>query len=211
MMHIIPVVEARSTDPQADIRQADELVSRALAIDPNSYWAHWAKAYVLMGQKRAEEAVLEGERSLALNPSFIDAYYNLCAANNFLGRPDRALELADKAIRLSPRDPTLRALYHMKGWAFFMKQQDDQAVEWLRRAEGGTVITELMLASALALTGRNAEARETLKRYETLSGVTTTTIAQLRKQQLSLADNPIWMAYNEHLFEGLRKAGMREE
>ena len=182
MMHIIPVVEARSTDPQADIRQADELVSRALAIDPNSYWAHWAKAYVLMGQKRAEEAVLEGERSLALNPSFIDAYYNLCAANNFLGRPDRALELADKAIRLSPRDPLLRVLYHMKGWAFFMKQQDDQAVEWLRRAEGGTVITELMLASALALTGRNAEARERLKRYATLSGVTTTTIAQLRKQ-----------------------------
>jgi adenylate cyclase len=211
MMHIIPVVEARSSDPQADIRQADELVSRALAFDPNSYWAHWAKAYVLMGQKRAEEAVLEGERSLALNPSFIDAYYNLCAANNFLGRPDRALELADKAIRLSPRDPSLRTLYHMKGWAFFMKQQDDQAVEWLRRAEGGTVITELMLASALALTGRNAEARETLKRYATLSGVTTTTIAQLRKQQLSLADNPIWVAYNEHLFEGLRKAGMWEE
>ncbi len=211
MMHIIPVVEARSTDPQADIRQADELVSRALAIDPNSYWAHWAKAYVLMGQKRAEEAVVEGERSLALNPSFIDAYYNLCAANNFLGRPDRALELADKAIRLSPRDPTLRVLYHMKGWAFFMKQQDDQAVEWLRRAEGGTVITELMLASAFALTGRNAEARETLKRYATLSGVSTTTIAQLRKQQLSLADNPTWVAYNERLFEGLRKAGMPEE
>jgi adenylate cyclase len=211
LMHIVPVVEARSTDPQADIRQADELVSRALAIDPNSYWAHFAKAYVLMGQKRAEEAVLEGERSLALNPSFIDAYYNLCAANNFLGRPDRALELADKAIRLSPRDPLLRVLYHMKGWAFFMKQQDDQAVEWLRRAEGGTVITELMLASALALTGRNAEARETLKRYATLSGVTTTTIAQLRKQQLSLADNPTWVAYNERLFEGLRKAGMPEE
>ena len=35
MMHIIPVVEARSTDPQADTRQADELVSRALALDLN--------------------------------------------------------------------------------------------------------------------------------------------------------------------------------
>jgi hypothetical protein len=55
MMHIIPVVEARSTDPQADIRQADELVSRALALDPNFYAAHFAKAYVLMGQNRTQE------------------------------------------------------------------------------------------------------------------------------------------------------------
>jgi hypothetical protein len=64
----------------------------------------------------------------------------------------------------------------MKGWALFMKQQDDQAIEWLRRAEGGVVFTELILASALALTGRQAEARETLKRYSTMTGVTTTTI-----------------------------------
>ena len=160
MMHIIPVVEARSTDPQADIRQADELVSRALALDPNFYAAHFAKAYVLMGQNRTQEAVIEGERSLALNPSFIEAYVALCAANNFLGRPDRALELADKAIRLSPRDPSLRFLYHMKGWALFMKQQDDQAIEWLRRAEGGTVFTELILASALALTGTGRSPRD---------------------------------------------------
>jgi adenylate cyclase len=164
-----------------------------------------------MGQNRTQEAVIEGERSLALNPSFIDAYSALCAANNFLGRPDRALELADKAIRLSPRDPFLRLLYHMKGWAFFMKQQEDQTIEWLRRAEGGVVFTELILASALALTGRQAEARDTLERYAKLTGVTTTTIDQLRKQQLSLADNPTWVAYNERLFEGLRKAGMPEE
>ena len=50
-----------------------------------------------------------------------------------------------------------------------------------------------------------------LKRYSTLTGITTTTIGQLRKQQLSLADNPTWVAYNERLFEGLRKAGMPEE
>ena len=172
MRHILPVVEAQSSDPQADIRRADELVTRALAIDPNYYFAHFAKAYVLMAQGRTQEAVVEGERSLALNPSFIDAYVALCFANNFLGRPDRALELADKAIRLSPRDPFLRGLYHMKGWAFFMKQQDDQAIEWLRRAEGGDVFTDLILAAALALTGQQADAHETLKRYLAVNGVT---------------------------------------
>ncbi len=209
--HIIPVIEAQSRDPPADIRQADEFVTRALAIDPNFYAAHNAKAYVLMAQGRTQEAVIEGERSLALNPSFIDAYLALGVASNFLGRPDRTLELDDKAIRLSPRDPQLRDLYHQKGWAFFMKQQDDQAIEWLQRAEGANVFTELILAAALALTGQQADAHEALNRYLAVNGVTSKTIAQLRKQQLSLADNSTWVAYNERLFDGLRKAGMPEE
>ena len=209
--YILPVVFAQSADPQADIRRADELVSRALAVDPNSYIAHHAKAYVYMGQGRSQDAVAEEERSLALNPSYIDAYVALCVANNYLGLPDRALELADKAMRLSPRDPFLHLIYHMKGWAYFMKQQYEQAIDSLRRAERVGPFTEILLASALALTGQQAEAHETLKRYLAYPGVTSKTIAQLRKQQLALADNPTWVAYNERLFEGLRKAGMPEQ
>ena len=213
--HILPVIEAQSPDPQAAIRQADELASRALAIDPNDYWAHFSKAGVLMAQNRHEEAIVQAERSLALNPSFIEGYEPLCLANNFLGRPDRAIEAADKAIRLSPRDPYILGNYHNKGWAFFMKEQDGQAIEWLRRtaaaAPGAEPFTYLLLASAYALTGQQAEAQDELKRYLSLSRTKTTTIAQLRKQQLSLADNPKWVAYNERLFEGLRKAGMPEE
>jgi class 3 adenylate cyclase/TolB-like protein/Tfp pilus assembly protein PilF len=213
--YILPVVEAQSPDPQAAIRQADELASRALAIDPNDYWAHFSKAGVLMAQNRHEEAIVQAERSLSLNPSFIEGYEPLCLANNFLGRPDLAIEAADKAIRLSPRDPYLFANYHSKGWAFFMKEQDRQAIEWLRRAAaaapGAEPFTYLLLASAYALTGQQAEAQGELKRYLSLSRTKTTTIAQLRKQQLSLADNPTWLAYNERLFEGLRKAGMPEE
>jgi adenylate cyclase len=213
--YIVPVVEAQSADPPAAIRQADELVSRALAIDPNDYWAHYSKAWVLMAQNRHEEAIVEAERSLALNPSFVDAYDPLCAANNFLGRPDRAIEAADMAIRLSPRDPSIWTEYHVKGWAFFMKEQDDHAIEWLRRtaaaAPGAEPFTYLLLASAYALNGRQADAQDELKRYLSLSRTKSTTIAQLRKQQLSLADNPTWVAYNKRLFEGLRKAGMPEE
>jgi adenylate cyclase len=213
--HILPVIEAQSPDPQAAIRQADELASRALAIDPNDYWAHFSKAGVLMAQNRHEEAIVQAERSLSLNPSFIEGYEILCLANNFLGRPDRAIEAADKAIRLSPRDPYIFSNYHTKGWSFFMNAQDDHAIEWLRRsaaaAPGAEPFTYLLLASAYALNGRQAEAQDELKRYLSLSRTKTTTIAELRKQQLSLADNPTWVAYNERLFEGLRKAGMPEE
>jgi adenylate cyclase len=49
--YILPVVKIQSTDPKAAIRQADELASRALAIHPDYYWAHAAKATVLLAQK----------------------------------------------------------------------------------------------------------------------------------------------------------------
>jgi tetratricopeptide (TPR) repeat protein len=64
----------------------------------------------------------------------MEGYEVLCLANNFLGRPDRAMEYADTAIRLGPRDPYIFSNYHSKGWAFFMKEQDDHAIEWLRRS-----------------------------------------------------------------------------
>jgi adenylate cyclase len=211
--YIMPVIQSQSTDPPADIGRADELVARALAIDPDSYTAHVGKAYVLIAQKRTEEAIVEAERALVLNPSFMDAYIALEEANNFLGRPDRALELADKAIRLSPRDPYLWVFFHDKGWAFFMKGEYGQAIEWLRRATaiGPHNFTLLLLSSSLALTGHHTEAHESMKRYLALDSVKSTTIAQLRVQQLSLADNPDWVAYNERLFDGLRQAGMPEQ
>jgi TolB-like protein/class 3 adenylate cyclase len=209
--YINPVINAQSADPQADIRQADEFATRALAIDPDAYVAHVAKAYILMAQNRAEQGIVEAERGLALNPSYINAYVALAEASNFAGRPDRALEFADKAIRLSPRDPLLRWLYHDKGWAFFMKGQYDQAIEWFRRVVAiapSQKFTQLLLASALALTGHETEAQVALQRYLALAGVNSTTIAQLRAGQLAIADNPAWVEYNERLFHGLRKAGM---
>jgi adenylate cyclase len=206
----ISVFSAQSIDPQADLEKADELISRALALDADSDTAHNAKSCVLLGRNLHEQAISEAERALALNPSYIEAYSNLCAANNFLGRPNSALELADEAIRLSPRDPFLPAFYHHKGWAFFMKQQYEPAVEWLRRAGYGIPFTNLLLASALALTSRSTEAKKVLDQYKAYPGVNTTTITQLRMQQFALADNSEWIAYNERLFDGLRKAGMPE-
>jgi tetratricopeptide (TPR) repeat protein len=112
-----PVLEGQSTDREGDLRRADELITQAIAIDPNLHFAHRIKGWVLIQQKRPEEAIVEGERSLALNPSFIDAYTLLCLANYSVDRPERTWELADKAIRLSPRDPKLPLLY----WPMFCR------------------------------------------------------------------------------------------
>jgi adenylate cyclase len=212
--YILPVVKIQSTDPKAAIRQADEFASRALAIDPNYYWAHAAKATVLLAQKRSEAAIAELEQSLALNPSFAPAYIPLALANNFLGQPEKTIPLMDRVIRLSPRDPKLYRFYHMKGWAFLMLQQDDQAIEWLRRElaiNPDEPISEALLAAALALDGQSAEAHEAIQRYYSLAGTKSMTIAQYKTQQLSISSNPKYLAFAERFRDGLRKAGMPEE
>jgi TolB-like protein/Tfp pilus assembly protein PilF len=213
-MIIFPVIIAQSDDPIAATRRADELVSRALAIDPNDDFAHITKAWVLMAQNRHEEAIVEAERSLALNPSNVDAYAAIGVANNFLCRPDRVMEAIDKAIRLSPRDPGLWGFYEIKGEGYFVMRQDDRAIEWTQRSVAMVPIGDrdpyamLMLASAFALSGQQAKAGETIKAYLAGSRAKSRTISQFQKQQLAMADNPRWLAYNERFAEGLRKAGL---
>jgi predicted Zn-dependent protease len=124
------------------------------------------------------------------------------------------MEYVDKAIRLSPRDPNLPWSYGEKAWSLLMLQQDDLAIEWLRRTlalRPEAVISRALLASTLALTGRQAEAAEELKRYLSLKDTASKTIADFRPQHRAVSDNPRWLAYSDRLIEGLRKAGMPEE
>jgi TolB-like protein/Tfp pilus assembly protein PilF len=205
------VLSEQSLDREADIRQAGELVSRALAIDPNDYGVHFAKAEILLGQEHFEEAMVEAERSLALSPSFVSAYSPLSVASSFLGRPQEAVEYADKAMRLSPRDPSLFAFYLDKGFALSLLGQHDQAIVWLRRAVAAAPqwpLPQALLAAALSLSGHEAEARDVLKGYLSLSGTRARTIAQWMGQLPS--KNAVFLAYAARLVEGLRKAGLPE-
>lgn len=210
--HATRLTTMQSIDREADLRRADELASRALAVDPNSYHAHHAKARTLVAQKRAEEALIEAERSLRLNPSFISPYLPLCQANLMLGLPEKTIDYANSAMRLSPPDPYLYVFYAQMGLAHIMLRQDDRAVACLRQAVANNPkfpAPVAYLTAALALTGQEAEAHETLKQYFSLRGTQSRTIAPWRA--MAYSDNPVYLAFRERIHEGLRKAGMPEE
>ena len=65
----LPVGMGVSADPKADLERADELASRAIALNPNADHQHNMKAMVLLNQARYDESIAESERALALNPS----------------------------------------------------------------------------------------------------------------------------------------------
>jgi TolB-like protein/DNA-binding winged helix-turn-helix (wHTH) protein/Tfp pilus assembly protein PilF len=171
------VSRVQSADREADLEQANMLVSRALEVDPGYYAAHCAKATVLEGRRRVSEALAAAERCLALNPSSVDAYRALAILSFFLARPEQILVYVDRGTRLSPRDPATPIFLLFKGWAYFQMGQDDEALVWLRRAAAASPETPIILAaltSQLALAGQDAEARATLARYLSLPATTNT-------------------------------------
>jgi TolB-like protein len=123
-----------SADPKADLTRADELVSQALALDPTAAEAHSVKGWILFDQGRFAEAIAEQERALILNPAEVGTMQGLGWDYLFLGQYEKGLELFDKAIRLSPRDPALQFMYFGKSWTNYGLKQYDQAIDWARRA-----------------------------------------------------------------------------
>jgi hypothetical protein len=66
--------------------------------------------------------------------------------------------------------------------------------------------------AALALTGRDAEAREALRRYLALPSVgPLKTIAAWRAVTEADQGDPRYVEAHERMYDGLRKAGMPEE
>jgi TolB-like protein/Flp pilus assembly protein TadD len=210
--YTMPILLGRSTDPGADLKRADELASRAIAVDANNSLGHVAKGNVLRVERRFDDAIAEVERALALDPNFADAYGLLGHTQLEIGQYQKAIEFYDKAIRLSPQDEQLVFWYLCKGQAYFGLQQYDQAIEWARRAIAinPNVSSALgTLAAALALTGHDAEARDAEQRRAALSKVKN--VAALKALAPPPSADPRVRASFERAIEGLRKAGMPEE
>jgi len=211
----LPAALGLSGDPKGDLERADQLESKALALDPGWTIPHSLKGNILRSQGRTEEAVAEHERALALDPSNMDAAGNLGYDYMLRGEFDRSLEHLDKTIRGSPSDPALRYWYTGKAADNFGLKRYDQAIELARQtiAINPNYVPDahMLLVAALALTGHGAEARAALQRYLALpSSGPLRTIAAWKAHNMSFGGDPRFVEMNERAYDGLRKAGMPE-
>jgi class 3 adenylate cyclase/TolB-like protein len=212
----VPVLIGMSADPKADLKRADELVSKGLAFDPNDAGLHADKGFILHAQGRFDESIAEFERAFALDPALVAADGGL--GNNYLlrGEFEKSVEYYDKAIRLSPRDPVLPYWYSGKALAHFGLKQYDQAIEWARRSIAGTpnnISAHGALIAAFALSAHQAESHEALQRY-LAPPAAPKTIAAWKALESRFFDEhsaPPALEYRDRLIDGVRKAGMPEE
>jgi adenylate cyclase len=192
------------TDPQTDyeakvLGQAD----RAIALDPNNVGAYLAKGwYLSLVSHKYSEALGVTDAGLAVNPNFVPLYIPRTVAEISLGRFEQAKADAERAMRLSPRDPTIGVFHVIVGDAEISLGHFDAAIEEYRKAiDSGfrPFFAYTNLAAAYAHAGKMDEAKAAL--------------AEARRRNPAITVK--WMM--EHtpnlpaVFDGLRKAGLPEE
>ncbi len=105
-------------------------------------------------------ASAEGERALALDANCAGCYQWLATVQNYIGRPEEAIKLAEKALRLDPRNQ-VNPLF-LLGWSYFLTGRYEEAIDTLKRAiafNPNFLVAHLSLAGVYGELGREEEAR----------------------------------------------------
>ena len=109
-------VNTLTTDTRAaDLGRAEELIDRALAASRRTFYAHYVKGTVLRNMNRWDEAILQFETELSLNRNSVGALQGLGWCKLYTGSLDEVIPIADRAIRVGPRDPSIGFRYLMIG------------------------------------------------------------------------------------------------
>jgi tetratricopeptide (TPR) repeat protein len=192
----------------ADIVTAAPIAERAafaaIHADSEDPWAHNALGSVYFSTRRLDKSLAEFELALQLNPNFslAQGYYGLALA--YSGRWQEAYEAAQRAIRLSPRDPSSAIYCGIAAYAQFVGKNYVEAINLSREAirqRGDLTGAYRVLTVAAGMAGQVEIARAALH--------------ELRRAQpnISLA----WIANQlpwklesdrEHYLEGFRRAGL---
>jgi tetratricopeptide (TPR) repeat protein len=178
----------------------------ALAFDDRDPWAHTAQGNLLNRSHRSGEATRALRRALELNPNFALAHAFLSSSLSLQGAYQEAVDSAEHALRLSPRDRNVctYASLALAGVQFAAGRYPECAT-WARSAierSPEIVPGHFFLTAALAMEGEltaAAEARDTLLRL--LPDYSLTWVTQ---------NSPVTGELAERLREGLRKAGVPE-
>jgi adenylate cyclase len=189
--------------PRETIQKATELAKKALAMDDSKDGAHALLGWLYLVKKEYDRAIAEGERALALDPSNHLLLQVYACFLTYAGRPEEAIPLFQKAIRLSPFGPASE--YVNFGHALRMTGRFEEAVSAYRKAiqiAPGRADSHLNLVAAYSMMGLEKEARaeaaEVLRRNPKYS-VDSWAKRMLYKEQSEI----------DKVVNALRKAGLK--
>ncbi len=91
--------------PQENLEKGIELAQKALTMDDSLAGPHGLLCTLYTAKREYDKAIAEGERGMALNPGGTSELLNYAASLCYAGRPEEAIQLFQKAIRLNPFNP----------------------------------------------------------------------------------------------------------
>ncbi len=183
---------------------AERAALAAIRADSEDPWAHHALGAVYLITRRFEDSLAEFELALRLNPNFSQAQNYYGTALGFCGRWQEGADAAMRAIRLSPRDPSIALCYGTACLAHYIGRNYAEAIRLARiaiRLRSDYAGAHRVMTAATGMTGPSEVAAAALQ--------------ELRRAQpnISLA----WVADHvpiqhetdrEHYLEGFRRAGL---
>ena len=182
--------------------KAEYMLEQALQ-DPTPL-AHQVAANMLLQNQRHEEAIAEAQRAVALDPNDADSYIALAGALSFSGRPDDALSMVERAMRLNPHYPPFY-LYEL-GLAHFGKDRFEEAALSLEKATAlnpDDRWSRILLLATYGQLDRDNEAAKVLEQLQTRHFLDLASVRNIT----------FWHPFKDpsdaaRFADGLRKAGL---
>ncbi len=183
------------------------LADAALKLDDTDPYVMWQVGLTrLYVEEDLESATALIEQSLAINANSTRAWSSSGSLRKILGEPEAAIECAERAIRLSPLDPSMWVPHGLIATAKMQLRDYATAVTFARksiRLHRYNLPVHHVLVASLAQLDRLDEARRALSELLELEPDLTVT----RLQQIYTVTR---YKNLEGFLEGLRKAGLSE-
>jgi adenylate cyclase len=157
--HLLDVWLGLSESPDQSIEKSGELAQKALALDDTLALTHTIWSHIYRLKQQHDKAIAEGERAVALNPNGADAHAYFAPILFSADKPEEALVMIKKAIRLNPFPPNIYFQY--LGSAYVNTGQYEEAIAAYQKAligEPDNLFARIGLVATYSLLGHNDEA-----------------------------------------------------
>ncbi len=152
-----------SERPDDDLRESLNAAAKAIELDPNDAYAHFAYAGAALYLGKHQAALEAAKRAVALNPNFAYGQLRLGQVLIYCGQPLDAIVPIEESIRHSPFDPQFGAMMGLLALARYQsKNYVDAAAQAERAIQHDFLAGYAILAASLARQGRLAEAHAAL-------------------------------------------------
>lgn len=197
-----------SGDLQRDFGAFHEIAARSVQLDDEDSRTHVAFGLASLFHGQRDRAGFHLDRAIQLNPSNAHALVYLSRLELLAGNPEAAIDRVRQALRLNPFGKYAWYL----GQAHYAARRYDEATAVLKSLSDPTAMVQAWLAASQAMSGDDREAVASRDAF--------IEAAKTQPCLRELSGPPQWRRFfadrwpfrNEsdldHLFEGLRKAGL---
>ncbi|MDH3837756.1 MAG: adenylate/guanylate cyclase domain-containing protein [Desulfobacteraceae bacterium] len=158
--HLMDIIYGLSESPKQSVQTAEELVQKAISLSGKNADARIYLARIYLVKRQYDKAIAEGKRAVEMAPNSAFAHAALASTLRYVGRPEEAITLYKKAIRLSPISDSW--YYGGLGHCYCMLGRYEEAISALKKTISLSPESpgfHTLLAAIYILAGREKDAR----------------------------------------------------